>query len=145
MDDTLLNFNHQVVTAESQEIEDFIQRYHWKMNTTQTGLRYMIYKNGNGSCAKKGDIISINYTVNLINGDPVFQSDSLRPFSFEAGKGKVTSGLEEGVMLLKTGGRAKFIVPSHLAFGLLGDFDRIPTRATLVYDVELRGIKTVKK
>ena len=59
MDDTLLNFNRQVVVEENQEIDDFIQRYHWNMNKTQTGLRWMIYKNGKGNAVRKGDIACI--------------------------------------------------------------------------------------
>lgn len=137
MDDTLLNYNKQVVREESLEIEDFINRYHWKMNTTQTGLRYMIYKNGKGPYARKGDLVSIKYNVRLLNGDLVYKSDSLAPFKFEIGKRKVANGLEEGVMLMKPGDIAKLVVPSHLAFGLIGDMDKIPNRAILVYDVEI--------
>ena len=49
--------------------------------------------------------------------------------------------LEEGILLLKEGDRAKFIIPSHLAFGLLGDMKKIPAKAVLVYDIELIKIK----
>ena len=145
MNDSLLTFNHQVVLAESQEIEDFIGRYHWNMNKTQTGLRWMVYKNGKGPVARKGDIACIKYSVRLINGDLVYHSDSLKPFEFETGKAEVPNGLEEGVLLLKPGDRAKLIVPSHLAFGLLGDQEKIRNRAILVYDVELYQVKTRKK
>ena len=141
MDDTLLNFNHQVVIAESQEIEDFMQRYHWKMNKTQTGLRWMVYKNGKGTVARKGDIVCIKYSVSLISGDLVYRSDSFRPFEFETGKAIVPNGLEEAILLLKPGDHAKLIVPSHLSYGLLGDQDKIMNRAILVYDVELCQIK----
>lgn len=141
MDDSLLNFNRQVVQDESQEIADFILRYHWKMTTTQTGLRYMIYKSGTGHTAKKGDVVSILYNVHLLNGDLVFSTDPLNPFKFEIGKRRVPIGLEEGVMMMKTGEKAKLIVPSHLAFGLIGDLDKVPNRAILVYDVEICQIK----
>jgi FKBP-type peptidyl-prolyl cis-trans isomerase len=137
MDDTLLNYNQQVVQNERQAIEDFIMRYQWKMKTTSTGLWYMIYKNGKGPSAKKGDIVSIFYSVHLLNGELVFKTDSVIPFKFEIGKGKVPNGLEEGVMLMKPGDKAKLIVPSHLAFGLAGDMDKIPNRAILLYDVEM--------
>jgi FKBP-type peptidyl-prolyl cis-trans isomerase FkpA len=145
MDDSLLNYNRQIVTAEIRQIEDFMDRYHWRMNTSPTGLRYMILDGGRGPAVRKGDIVSIRYSVKLINGDPVFSSDSLRPYDFETGKARVPNGLEEGVMLLRPGGHAKLIVPSHLAFGLLGDMDKIPSRAILVYDVELCGIRSTKK
>ncbi len=137
--------NHQLVGTEIQEIDDFMHRYHWDMNETQTGLRYMIYRHGTGPCAEPGSRVGIKYKVSLLNGDLVLIPDSTRIFTFELGKRNVTSGLEEGVMLMKKGSRAKLIVPSHLAFGLLGDMDKIPSRAVLVYDVELCEITFVKK
>jgi FKBP-type peptidyl-prolyl cis-trans isomerase FkpA len=143
-DDTVLKYNHQVVVAESQEIEDFISRYHWEMQKSQTGLRWMVYKKGKGTAARKGDIACIKYSLRLLNGDLVYRSDSLKPFEFETGKAEVPNGLEEGVLLLRPGDRARLIVPSHLAFGLLGDFDKIRNRASLVYDIELCGLKKGK-
>ena len=59
----------------------------------------------------------------------------------ELGKAEVESGLEEGILLMKVGDKAKLVIPSHLAFGLLGDENKIPKRATLIYDVELVEIK----
>jgi FKBP-type peptidyl-prolyl cis-trans isomerase FkpA len=139
--DSLINYNKKVAQTEDQEIEDFIGRYQWSMNTTQTGLRYMIIRRGNGQKAVKGKKAVINYTVRLINGDTCYTSGKDGPLEFQIGHGGVESGLEEGILLLRVGDRAKFIVPSHLAFGLLGDQAKIPQRATLVYDVDLIKIK----
>ncbi len=137
MDDTLINYNKEVVRNESQEIADFILRYQWTMKTSQTGLRYMIYKHGKGDAAKKGDFVTIKYSVRLLNGEMVFQTDSLETYTFEIGRRKVPNGLEEGILLMKPGEKAKLVVPSHLAYGLIGDLDRVPERAILVYDVEI--------
>ncbi|MEI6684265.1 MAG: FKBP-type peptidyl-prolyl cis-trans isomerase [Bacteroidota bacterium] len=144
-DDTVMKYNHQVVREESQEIDDFVMRHHWNMQVSQTGLRYMIYKQGSGALPKRGEIVAIKYRVSLINGDLVYNPDTLKPFEFETGKAAVPNGLEEGVLLLKTGDHAKFILPSHLAFGLLGDMDKIKSREILVYDVELYQIKPGRK
>jgi FKBP-type peptidyl-prolyl cis-trans isomerase FkpA len=145
LEDSVAEYNHQVVKDEIQEIDDFIRRYRWEMKQTQTGLRYFIYHPGNGPEAKVGDNVAIKYKVTLLNGDLVFRSDTAALFTFEIGKRNVISGLEEGVMLMKNGSRAKLIVPSHLAFGLLGDLEKIPARAVLVYDVELCKIYHSKK
>ena len=139
--DSVVNYNHQVVVDESQEIDDFIARYHWNMQKSPTGLRWMVYKNGKGLSPARGDIACISYSVSLISGDAVYHSDPAKPFEFATGKAEVPNGLEEGVLLLKPGDRAKLIVPSHLAFGLLGDMDKIKSRAVLVYDLELCNIK----
>jgi FKBP-type peptidyl-prolyl cis-trans isomerase FkpA len=137
----LENVNKKLVKNENQEIKDFIARYNWNMSETGTGLRYLIYKKGNGASAKKGKIAKFNYEVKLITGEVCYSSKTDGPQEFLIGKGGVVSGLEEGILLLKVGDKAKFIIPSHLAFGLLGDEDKVPKRATLVYDLELLEVK----
>ncbi|MBN2174543.1 MAG: FKBP-type peptidyl-prolyl cis-trans isomerase [Bacteroidales bacterium] len=133
----LINANKKLVKTEDELISDYIRRYQWDMKTTGTGLRYLIYKEGSGPLAKKGQIAKINYTVNLLTGELCYSSEITGPKEFLIGKGNVEAGIEEGILLLNKGGRAKFILPSHLAFGLMGDSDKIPAKATLVYDVEL--------
>jgi FKBP-type peptidyl-prolyl cis-trans isomerase FkpA len=141
MSDSLVNYNRGVVLTEDQQIEDFIARYGWKMKQTGTGLRYLIYKKGDGVKALKGKIAVIGYKLHLLNGDLIYSSDKEGLKEFKIGYGGVESGVEEGILLMHVGDRAKFIVPSHLAFGLLGDQNKIPQRATLVYDIELVKIK----
>ena len=137
MDDSLLNYNKAVVKTEDQEIEDLIQRYGWKMVKSPTGLRYMIYKHGSGERAVKGKKVTIRFEVRLINGNLCYSSAEKGPKEFIVGQGAVEVGMEEGILLMRFGDRAKFIVPSHLAFGLLGDQDKIPPKSTLIYDIEL--------
>jgi FKBP-type peptidyl-prolyl cis-trans isomerase len=141
MADSVAAYNQQVVRSEKQEIDDYTVRYHWNMASTPTGLRYMIYVKGKGGSPRQGDLVKVKYNIHLLNGDLVYTSDSDSLFSVAIGKGKVVSGLEEGIMLMNTGGKAKLIVPSHLAFGLLGDLEKIPARAALVIDVEVCEIK----
>ena len=135
--ESLLEVNKNLVKTEEQKIEDFIQRYRWNMEETGSGLRYWIYHHGNGAKAEKGKTAEIRFTVSLLDGEVCYSSDEEGPKRFTIGKGGVESGLEEGILLLKEGDRAKFIIPSHLAFGLLGDMKKIPAKAVLVYDVEL--------
>lgn len=137
MDDTVVNYNRAVVKTEDQAIEDLIQRYGWKMVKSPTGLRYMIYKHGSGERAVKGKKAMIRYEVRLINGNLCYSSVQQGPKEFTIGHGGIEVGTEEGILLMQVGDRAKFIVPSHLAFGLLGDQDKIPPQSTLIYDVEL--------
>ena len=137
MNDTLINYNKAVVKTEDQEIGDLAGRYGWKMKTTPTGLRYMIYKNGTGERARKGKKATILYEIRLINGNLCYSSAQSGPKEFTIGQGGIESGAEEGILLMKVGDRAKLIVPSHLAFGLLGDQDKIPPQSALIYDIEL--------
>ena len=57
--------------------------------------------------------------------------------AFRVGNATVISGLEEGILLLRQGDRAKFIIPSHLAYGLIGDQNNVGSKTTLVYDIDL--------
>ncbi|MCX6251754.1 MAG: FKBP-type peptidyl-prolyl cis-trans isomerase [Bacteroidetes bacterium] len=139
--DSIINYNKKIVRTEDQQIEDFIARYQWKMNKTTTGLRYMIYKKGDGPQAKKGMIATLDYSIRLLSGDLINSSAGKAPLVFKIGHGGVESGLEEGILFLHKGDHVKFIVPSHLAFGLMGDQDKIPPGATLVYNVELINLK----
>jgi FKBP-type peptidyl-prolyl cis-trans isomerase len=141
MSDSLVNYNRGVVSTEDQQIEDFVARYGWKMNKTGTGLRYLIFKKGKGVKTVKGKVAMIRYTLRLLNGNVCYSSDKDGLKEFKIGYGGVESGIEEGILLMHVGDRAKFIVPSHLAFGLLGDQNKIPQHATLVYDIELVQIK----
>ena len=127
-DDTLVNYNLRIVETESQAIDDFIGRYHWKMTTSQTGLRYMIIKTGEGPKPGQGQVAVLRYDLKLLTGESVYSSAATGPMEFVIGTGSVVNGLEEGVLMLRQGGSAKLIVPSHLAFGLLGDMKKIPEK-----------------
>ena len=139
--ESLVHANKLLVKNENDEIEALIKRYNWNMQKTGSGLRYMIYKSGNGLQAKTGMIARMKYQINLINGVKCYESEKV----FQIGKGGVESGIEEAILLLKVGDKAKFIIPSHLGFGLLGDQNKIPKRATLIYDIELIQLKENSK
>ena len=137
----LVDANKILVENEDKEIEDYIFRHNWKMTKSSTGLRYLIYYNGNGAAATDGKTVKIRFVVNLITGVEVYNSATDGEKEFLLGKAQVESGLEEGVKRMREGDKAKLIIPSHLAFGLLGDDNKIPKRATLIYDVELISVR----
>jgi len=137
----LENVNKTLVQKENEDIEDYIARHEWKMNKTGTGLRYNIYFQGKGKKPGAHDKVVIRFVVSLINGVECYNSKNDGLKQIDLGTAEVESGLEEGILFMKTGDKAKLIIPSHLAFGLSGDDNKIPKRATLIYDVELIEIK----
>lgn len=145
LNEDLINVNKRVVGMEDQQIRDYINRQGWKMSETGTGLRFMIYHEGKGPQPRIGQIVSLKYETRLLNGNLIYSSDNLGLKSFKVGSGGVESGLEEAILLLSLGDKAKIILPSHLAFGLLGDQDKIPAKASLVYDIELVEIRNEEK
>jgi len=134
--DPLIKANQEAVRVEAEQIDDFIRRHRWKTKSTETGIRYMITKDGTGAMAEPGRKVELEYALTLLSGDTVYTSYRDGPLIFQVGKGQVISGLEEAILLLRVGDRAKIIIPSHLAFGLIGDQNKIQHKASLVYDVE---------
>ena len=109
---------------------------------TNSGLRYKILQSGNGKQANKGDMVSVHYKGQLLDGT-VFDSSYKRkqPIDFNVGLGQVISGWDEGIQLLKVGDKARFVIPSELAYGSQGAGSVIPPDAPLIFDVELVNVK----
>lgn len=145
LNDSLVNYNQGVVREEDRQIDDFLTRHRWTVTVSPTGLRSLIYRKGNGKKVVPESIAVISGTVCLLNGDTCYVFTPETPKTIALGHSEEERGLEEGILMLREGDRAKFIVPSHLAFGLLGDQGRIPARAVLVYDIELLNINEYHK
>lgn len=143
LNERLISANKIFVGTENEMIDDFIKRYNWDMKITSSGLRYNIYKKNAGEMPKLDNKITIAFTTKLLNGSVIYSSKENGYKVFTLGRAEVEKGLEEGVMMMCEGEKAKFIIPSYLAYGLIGDQNKIPRNATLIYDVEL--IKIEKK
>ena len=109
---------------------------------TASGLRYQIVQEGNGVKAEKGQTVSVHYKGQFIDGT-VFDSSYKRnePIDFPLGMGQVIAGWDEGISLLKVGDKARFVIPSDLAYGARGAGGVIPPNANLIFDVELMRVK----
>ena len=136
----LIKANQDLVELEELDIENYVKRHQWKMEETGSGLRYLIYASGSGKKVEEGKVIQYNYQTELLTGKTCYSSDSLGIREFLVGRGGVESGLEEVVLYLREGDRAKIILPSHLAFGLVGDDNCIPRKAVVVYDLEVLAV-----
>ena len=142
LQEKLFDANRQAMRTEDQQIDDFAERYGWDMKTTGTGLRYMIYENGTGKQAGDGMLATIDYQARLLNGELIYSSQPGTPLTFRIGQdAAVPTGIHQGILLLRQGDHAKFILPSHLAFGLTGDQKKVPPKSTLVYDLQLVELK----
>jgi len=121
-----------------QEILDTVAKGY---EETKSGLRYKILQSGDGNKATKGANVSVHYKGQLLDGT-VFDSSYKRkqPIEFSVGIGQVIAGWDEGILLLKVGDKARFVIPSNLAYGESGAGGVIPPNATLIFDVELMGI-----
>jgi peptidylprolyl isomerase len=110
--------------------------------TTASGLEYYIIEEGIGNAPVRSKTVEVHYTGFLENGD-IFDSSVLKgqPISFRLGVGMVIPGWDEGIGLLKPGGKALLSIPYQLAYGENGRPPKIPAKARLIFNVELISVK----
>ncbi len=110
--------------------------------TNKQGVEIEILKEGTGTIAKNGDTVSVHYVGVLENGTKFDSSvDRGTPFEFSLGAGQVIPGWDIGVEGMKIGETRKLTIPSELAYGSSGAGNVIPPNATLIFEVQLLGIK----
>jgi peptidylprolyl isomerase len=117
-----------------------------KTVTTPSGLQIIDTKIGTGPAPKAGQICVMHYTGWLYqNGAKGQKFDSSvdrgQPFEFPIGRRQVIAGWEEGVASMKVGGKRTLIIPPELGYGSRGAGGVIPPNATLMFEVELLGVK----
>lgn len=136
----MIEVNRSKVEMENDQIDKYIKRRNWDVIKTGTGLRYVIYEKGTGEQAKEGQRAVVTYAVTLLNGDTAYTTKETGPQEFLIGMDEVESGLHEGILYMHVGDKAKLVLPSYLAHGLVGDMNKIPMRSTIIYDIELVGL-----
>jgi peptidylprolyl isomerase len=114
--------------------------------TTSSGLQMIDTQPGTGAQPKQGQTAVVHYTGYLNdNGKKGKKFDSSvdrgQPFEFPVGAGRVIKGWDEGVASMKVGGKRTLIIPPQLGYGERGAGGVIPPNATLIFDVELLGVK----
>ncbi|PZX20080.1 gliding motility-associated peptidyl-prolyl isomerase [Breznakibacter xylanolyticus] len=139
--DELIEINRQLVNDDDARIKTYIDEKKLQMQRTETGMWYNIQSKKKTPTAATGQIISLKYNVSLLDGTACYASDKKNPRTFRIGQGGVESGLEEAALMLRKGDKATFIMPPHLAYGLTGDNNRIPPRATIIYEVEVLDVR----
>ena len=128
-----------------------------KLNVTKTdsGLYFVITKQGTGANIANGDTAVVNYAGRLLYTGKVFDTNikeeavkaklqhiEMRPFQpirFPVGQHQVIAGWDQGLLLLNKGAKATLVIPSALAYGERG-YQEIPGNAPLVFDIEVLDI-----
>ena len=129
------------VVAENETVvqNDEVQE---NMQETVAELKIEDIKVGDGAVATSGKTVSVHYTGTLTDGTKFDSSkDRGTPFEFNLGAGQVIAGWDKGVVGMKVGGVRKLTIPSDMAYGPNGIPGVIPGGATLIFEVELLGVK----
>ena len=137
MKESMEKANRYLVNDEEKEIERYIARHGMSMETTGTGLRYCILKQGEGALLRKGDRVSLEYELRSIAGDVIYSYENEGVKTFVVGNGEVEAGLDEAMCHFHKGDIGKIIIPSHLGYGLHGDDNLIPAYAILIYTIKV--------
>jgi FKBP-type peptidyl-prolyl cis-trans isomerase FkpA len=129
--------NRQYTLRERDELNIYLKNHSEKFKQTGSGLYYHISKATNNAKVKQEQLVTIAYEIKLLDGTLCYSSKEEGLKKFIVGGDNVETGLHEALLLMKLGESGRFILPSHLAHGLLGDMDKIPPKAVVIYDIEL--------
>ncbi len=108
--------------------------------TTASGLQYIEVEAGDGTSPNTGDLVSVHYTGTLEDGTEFDSSIGGEPIQFPLGVGYVIPGWDEGIGLMRVGGKAQLIIPAELGYGPQEQAG-IPANSTLYFDVELVDVE----
>ncbi|MCJ7448358.1 MAG: FKBP-type peptidyl-prolyl cis-trans isomerase [Bacteroidales bacterium] len=133
----MAEMNRYLVQKDRERIENYIDRKNLDMTESPTGLWYFIKKEGQGSYITDNDKIVIEYNCSLLDGTICYSSEKDGVKEIVLGRSELEAGLNQGLRMLRTGGEAVFIIPPFLAYGFTGDGEKIPSRAVIVYNVNI--------
>ncbi|CAN5916880.1 hypothetical protein BH24BAC1_BH24BAC1_09780 [soil metagenome] len=132
--------------TDQKRIQDYLNKNNLTASQTASGLNYIITDPGTGSDLKAGDVVSAHYRGFFRNGEEFDNSFAAgSPFTLRLGAHlpEAIPGFEEGLMLMKSGGKATIFIPSHLAYGREGQ-GSIEPNTILAFDLELATPSTIR-
>jgi FKBP-type peptidyl-prolyl cis-trans isomerase FkpA len=133
----MADLNKYLVEKDRERIKNYIERKDLHMTESPTGLWYQILEEGSGRNFRDKDKIVMEYECDLLDGTKCYSSRQLGPKELILGRSPMEAGMNEGLRLLKPGSHAIFILPPFMAYGLVGDGKMIPSRAVIVYNVNI--------
>ncbi len=131
--------------SELNALDNYLKENNITIKPTESGLYFIDEVVGKGKAPNKNDIVTIMYSVQLINDSvPLYSSDMVKEgeaLPYQLGNGQMGTGFDEGILLMKVGGKASMICYSEIAFGK-GVGEQIPPYSTIIFKVELVSTKS---
>ena len=140
-----LEAQRDFLRKERESIEAYIKDRNLKVERTGSGMYYTIIRDSAyAEMAQSEDRVEYEYRISMLNGSLLFSSDELGNGTLTIDKEDAEIGLHESLKKLGLGDEGLFILPSHLAFGVAGDQERVPPKTALVYELKIVKIQKSK-
>ena len=140
----LIESNKKYLMAEQKAIERYVQENNWQSTRFSNGAHYQILEKGTGKLkAKTGDVVVYATEMRLLNGQSVYEEDWSTKKSLMLDKQEGEIGLHEILKEFVAGDSVRFVLPSHLAFGVAGDLGDVGQRQPIVYHMKILNVQQV--
>jgi FKBP-type peptidyl-prolyl cis-trans isomerase len=117
---------------------EFVEKTWPEAKKTNTGIRYIILREGEGDMPKPGDKVNVLYVGRLLNGKVFDEAkDPAQPFTFRIRREMVIEGWDQVLQLMKRGEKRLVVIPPEMGYGTRGQPPKIGRNATLVFEIEL--------
>jgi FKBP-type peptidyl-prolyl cis-trans isomerase len=136
--------NEKQKPIDDKKLKDFLAKNKINAKKSESGLYYVIKTEGTGAAVGRGDMVSLFYKGSLLDGTEFDSNVGKDPFTFPALSMQVVPGFDEGVALLKQGGKADIYIPSYLGYGGQGQ-GKIPPYSILKFEIEVTKIEKAKQ
>ncbi len=131
----MIKLNALMVEVEQRDIKSYRDTSSLKFEESPVGFFYAIQKQGEGDKINKNSIVVIDYQIESLHGDTLYSFTGKTAKELKVGIQAKERGFDYALTMFRAGSQAVIIVPSNLAYGVLGDRDQIPPRATLLYRI----------
>ncbi len=136
-EEQLVAINRELVIKERERIESYIARKGLNMEMSESGFWFSILNQGADRRLNSDETVKLDYTCHLLDGTLCYSSSDDGILTVTLGKSDIPSGLDAALRLFSDGTEALVILPNNLAYGLVGDGRRIPSRSALIYHVKV--------
>lgn len=134
--------HRQFLQKEIESIKAYIADRDLDLQRNGTGIHYQIDgERGEGPLAASGDLVRYHYEISLLNGSILYKSEENNAAQLLIDRQDAEIGLHDALKLMRVGDKGFFILPSHRAFGVAGDQNKVPPFTALVYKLEVLEIQ----
>jgi len=138
--DSLIEMNKKMLKKEIQEIEDYVNSNKLDMEKSGSGMFMKMVNDVEGNNASAGERVVFSFRIKSLKGELIYASEESGLRNFVVDQSRVESGLNEAAKRMSLSDSAIIILPPHLAFGRVGDGNKIGRQTTLMYELRLDSI-----